>query len=83
MLYSWFGYLHAVVVERVRRIQRLAGGAEAGQGTVEYVGLILLVSLLMVGMVAAMKGFNGKQGTELADVIVDKIKQAVDKVSFK
>jgi hypothetical protein len=29
-----------------------------GQGTVEYVGLILLVSLLMVGMVAAMKGFN-------------------------
>jgi hypothetical protein len=34
-------------------------GSERGQGTVEYVGLILLVSLLMVGMVAAMKGFNG------------------------
>jgi hypothetical protein len=33
--------------------------SERGQGTVEYVGLILLVSLLMVGMVAAMKGFNG------------------------
>jgi hypothetical protein len=32
--------------------------SECGQGTVEYVGLILLVSLLMVGMVAAMKGFN-------------------------
>ena len=61
---------------------RLAAG-EAGQGTVEYVGLILLVSLLMVGMVAAMKGFNGKQGTELADVIVNKIKEAVDKVAFK
>jgi len=45
--------------------------------------LILLVSLLMVGMVAAMKGFNGKQGTELAGVIVDKIKEAVDKVAFK
>ena len=57
--------------------------ARAGQGTVEYVGLILLVSLLMVGMVAAMKGFNGKQGTELADVIVNKIKEAVDKVAFK
>ena len=56
---------------------------ESGQGTVEYVGLILLVSLLMVGMVAAMKGFNGKQGTELADVIIDKIKEAVDKVAFK
>jgi hypothetical protein len=45
--------------------------AERGQGTVEYVGLILLVSLLMVGMVAAMKGFNGHQGQELAEVIVD------------
>jgi len=57
--------------------------SERGQGTVEYVGLILLVSLLMVGMVAAMKGFNGKQGTELADVIVDKIKAAVDAITFK
>jgi hypothetical protein len=82
MLYALLGYLHAAIVGRVRRIQRLAGG-EVGQGTVEYVGLILLVSLLMVGMVAAMKGFNGKQGTELAGVIVDKIKEAVDKVSFK
>ena len=62
---------------------RVLAGGERGQGTVEYVGLILLVSLLMVGMVAAMKGFNGKQGTELADVIVNKIKEAVDKVTFK
>jgi hypothetical protein len=30
-----------------------------------------------------MKGFNGKQGTELAGLIVDKIKEAVDQVSFK
>jgi hypothetical protein len=75
------GYLHGLAARRVRLIRRLAG--DSGQGTVEYVGLILLVSLLMVGMVAAMKGFNGKQGTELADVIVDKIKEAVDKVAFK
>jgi hypothetical protein len=56
MLYKAFGYLHAQATWRVREIRRLAG--ERGQGTVEYVGLILLVSLLMVGMVAAMKGFN-------------------------
>ena len=37
----------------------------------------------MVGMVAAMKGFSGKQGLDLADVIVGKIKEAVDKVAFK
>ena len=64
-----------------RRLSQAWG--QQGQGTVEYVGLILLVSLLMVGMVAAMKGFNGKQGTELADVIVNKIKESVDKVTFK
>ena len=88
MLYAILGYLHAALWHashaarrRVRAIHALA--EERGQGTVEYVGLILLVSLLMVGMVAAMKGFNGKQGTELADVIVDKIKEAVDKVAFK
>jgi Flp pilus assembly pilin Flp len=81
MFYAMMGYLHATVSRRFDELRRLAG--ERGQGTVEYVGLILLVSLLMVGMVAAMKGFNGKQGTELADVIVDKIKEAVDKVAFK
>src|SRR4029079_5612317 len=42
-------------------------GDQRGQGTVEYVGLILLVSMLMVGMVAAMKGFNGTSGTEIAE----------------
>jgi len=57
--------------------------SERGQGTVEYVGLILLVSMLMVGMVAAMKGFNGLQGTEIAEVIIGKIKQAVTAISFK
>ena len=82
MIYALMGYLRTAVFERVRMIRSLAEG-ERGQGTVEYVGLILLVSLLMVGMVAAMKGFNGKQGTELADVIVNKIKEAVDKVAFK
>jgi hypothetical protein len=82
MIYMLMGYANAAIERRLRTIRGLLGG-ERGQGTVEYVGLILLVSLLMVGMVAAMKGFNGKQGTELAGVIVDKIKEAVDKVAFK
>ena len=61
----------------------LSPSARSGQGTVEYVGLILLVALLMVGMVAAMKGFQGKQGLELAQTIVDKIREAVGQVKFK
>jgi hypothetical protein len=67
--------------EAGRRV--LGSSSQSGQGTVEYVGLILLVALLMVGMVAAMKGFQGKQGVELAQTIVDKIREAVGQVSFK
>ena len=82
MIYALMEYLQTAVAERVRTIRSLAEG-ERGQGTVEYVGLILLVSLLMVGMVAAMKGFNGNSGTEIAEVIVSKIKSAVNAITFK
>ena len=37
----------------------------------------------MVGMVAAMKGFNGESGTEIAEVIVAKIKAAVNAITFR
>jgi hypothetical protein len=80
-LYALLGHLHWRAIESRRWLNALA--SERGQGTVEYVGLILLVSLLMVGMVAAMKGFNGKQGTELAEVIVAKIKAAVQAITFR
>ena len=82
MLHALIGYVHTAVHVRLRGIRAALEG-ERGQGTVEYVGLILLVSLLMVGMVAAMKGFNGEQGTELAELIVTKIKSAVNAISFK
>ena len=82
MYYRSIGRAHAATINGGNRIRsRLS--ADGGQGTVEYVGLILLVSLLMVGMVAAMKGFSGRQGTELAELIVDKIQSAVDKVTFR
>ena len=81
MFYALMGHLHATITRRMNEIRRLAG--EAGQGTVEYVGLILLVSLLMVGMVAAMKGFNGNEGTQLAELIVSQIRQAVSAITFR
>ena len=64
------------------RAARSRLGSCCGQGTVEYVGLILLVSLLMVGMVAAMKGFSGESGLDIAEVIVSKIKSAVQAITF-
>jgi hypothetical protein len=81
-MHALVGWLYLALDRRLRAIRALLEG-ERAQGTVEYVGLILLVSLLMVGMVAALKGFNGKQGMELAEVIIEKIKQAVNQVSFR
>ena len=55
---------------------------QAGQGTVEYVALILLVALVMAGVIAAMKGFKTDQGQDLGEAILAKIRSAVDKVEF-
>jgi hypothetical protein len=56
--------------------------SQLGQGTVEYVALILLVALVMAGVVAAMKGFQTDDGQALGDAIIAKIKQAVQQVKF-
>jgi hypothetical protein len=68
-----FGYIHA-------RLHQLR--SETGQGTVEYVALILLVALVMAGVIAAMKGFKTDQGKDLGDAILTKIRDAVEKVQF-
>ena len=81
-MHNLYAHLHVAALDHAGRL-RHGLASERGQGTVEYVGLILLVSLLMVGMVAAMKGFNGTQGTELAEVIISKVKQAVNAITFR
>ena len=53
-MYGLMGLAHA-------RLARALNG-ERGQGTVEYVALILLVALVMAGVVAAMKGFKTDDG---------------------
>jgi Flp pilus assembly pilin Flp len=72
-----YGYTHATLLQLGRRLR-----AATGQGTVEYVALILLVALVMAGVVAALKGFHTNQGKDLGDAIVAKIKDAVGKVQF-
>jgi hypothetical protein len=71
----------ANAVEAVRR-RIPQGRGQSGQGTVEYVGLVLLVAVLMGGMVAAVGGLNSLPGKELAEAITKKIVQAVQKVTF-
>jgi hypothetical protein len=85
-MYRLQGLAHATLARAVRRI-RLAHRARAkpgtlGQGTVEYVALILLVALIMAGVVAAMKGFKTDEGQQLGDVILNRMKQAVRRVQF-
>lgn len=63
-----------------RKLRRLGG--HVGQGTVEYVALILLVALIMAGVVTAMKGYKTDQGKSLGDTVLQKIKDSVDKVQF-
>ena len=73
-MYRAFGYAHAAVYRALCSTR--------GQGTVEYVALILLVALVMAGVVAAMKGFKTDEGQALGEVILSKIKQAVRRVQF-
>jgi hypothetical protein len=76
-MYRLFGLAHANLITASNRL-----GRQVGQGTVEYVALILLVALIMAGVVAAMKNFETDEGKELGDVILGKIKDAVRKVEF-
>jgi hypothetical protein len=47
---------------------------ERGQGTVEYVGLVLLVAVLIAGVVKASGGFSD---TGIAEAVVKKLKGAI------
>ena len=77
MAYRMMGRGHAAVWALRERLR-----SQAGQGTVEYVALILLVALVMAGVVAAMKGYKTDGGKDLGDAIIGKIKDAVAKVKF-
>ena len=82
-MHEYFGLAHArVAIALAGARERLAG--ERGQGTVEYVGLVLLVAALMGGMVAAVGGLGSLSGIgkELAEAITKKIIQGVQKITF-
>ena len=69
MGYELMGRIHAALAG-LRR--------QGGQGTVEYVGLILLIAVLIAGVVQASHSFKD---TGIAEAVVKKIKGAIDGVS--
>lgn len=71
MAYRLMGRLHAALTD-------LRAG-QSGQGTVEYVGLILLVAVVLAGVVAATKQTSIGSG-QIGETIVRKLKGALDAV---
>ena len=65
MIYELMGRAHAGL------------GGERGQGTVEYVGLILLMAVLIAGVVKASGGFSD---TGIAEAVVKRLKAAIEGV---
>jgi hypothetical protein len=61
-----------------RNVRRLR--EQAGQGTVEYVALMLLVVAVMGAVITAGSGTNGKQ---IADKVTTQIGKAVEEVGPK
>jgi hypothetical protein len=70
--YRAMGRLHAEVAHARGRL-----AAERGQGTVEYVALIILMALLLAAVVTAVRA-KGDAG--IATTVVDKLKAAIDGV---
>lgn len=66
MQHERIGRMHARMSHQLARTD--------GQGTVEYVGLVLLVAVLIAGVVQASGGFSD---TGIADAVVKKIKGAI------
>ena len=70
MPYRTMGWIHA-------NIARLARG-QSGQGTVEYVGLILLLAGLLTGVVIAARSM--RDGGGLATEIANKLKSTIESI---
>ena len=72
MPYRTMGWIHA-------HIARIANG-QAGQGTVEYVGLMLLLVGLFIGVIAAAQGLSGGG---IAKAVSTKLKETIEEVGKK
>jgi hypothetical protein len=71
MPYRLFGLLHATVCCALAPMRR-----QRGQGTVEYVALILLLALVF----AAVVKFGAGKDFDIGRTIVTKLKEAIDGV---
>ncbi len=78
MPYRTMGWIYATLARRWHDATR--HGSAAGQGTVEYVGLMLLLATLLTGVVAAAAGLKGGG---IAKEVADKLKELIPSVGKK
>lgn len=81
MPYRTMGWIHANVArlwqeQTVDRTARLR--SQSGQGTVEYVGLMLLLAALLTAVVAVATGMKTDGG--IAKGIIAKLKETIESV---
>jgi hypothetical protein len=69
LYYEVQGRIHAALSRAAREVR--------GQGTVEYVGLILLVAVILAGVV---KASGGLKDSTIAEAVIKKLKGAIDSV---
>ncbi|MEJ7824336.1 MAG: hypothetical protein WKF48_02845 [Solirubrobacteraceae bacterium] len=69
MPYRMMGWIHANVARLWRE--------QTGQGTVEYVGLMLLLATLLTGVVAAA---GALKGGGIAKEVADTLRETISKV---
>jgi hypothetical protein len=68
------GFAHATVHHKLQRAHRKVATREEGQGTVEYIGLILLLAGVMVAVVKA------GHDSSIASTVVKKVQDSIDGV---
>jgi hypothetical protein len=73
MGYRMMGRGHAALALLGQRIR-----GQMGQGTVEYVALILLVAMVMAAVAGATT--NRSEGLSIAKKVTDTLKASIDKV---
>lgn len=72
MGYAMAAWLHAAAVAAMERTRE----GQRGQGTVEYVGVVVMVTLLIGAVAVAAKGWAPAVGDGLKKAIADAIKKA-------
>ena len=70
MRYELMGRAHAALMRAGEAMRE-----QRGQGTVEYVGLILLLAVVLAGVVKAAHGYSDDKS--IAKTVVEKLKDAI------